>query len=94
MKKKAVKKGVQTIEGLAALVAEEFAVVHERFDAIDKRFDKVDAQLANLEIRVAALEMKVSGIQRRLDEEAMQRIDVRSLIARITTLEDLVFKRK
>lgn len=96
MKKRASTKRIHTIEELATLFVDEMSAfreeVNNRFDAMDKRFDTIEAQLASLEIRVAALEMKVSGIQRRLDEEAMERVDVRALIARIAKLEERVFK--
>ncbi len=48
-------------------------------------------ELAALEKRVTAIESKVDGINRRLDSEAMERVDVGALLNRVAKLEDRVF---
>lgn len=48
-------------------------------------------ELKEVSDRLTALENKVSGIQRRLDDEAMERLDVKALFERLTKLETAVF---
>ncbi len=91
------KKNITTIEGLATLVVEEISAfreeVNEQFSLVNSRLDRIEKQLVSIEVRVTALEMKVAGLQRRLDEEAMERIDIRALLARVAKLEELVYKK-
>lgn len=48
-------------------------------------------ELQEIDTRLTALESKVLGILRRLDDEAMERVDVKALFARLSKLEDAVF---
>lgn len=90
-KQKTKKLKITTIEGLAIAMQEGFSDMHERFDHVDKRFDRLEKRLEEAERRIAALEMKVAGIYRLLEEEKMQRLDVRHLFTRIAKLEEKVF---
>jgi len=88
MKKKPAKKKIDTVEKLAGLVLQEFADLRGEMST---GFSRAERSLKEVERRIAALEMKVSGIDRRLDSEAMERLDIKSLFARLTKLEEEVF---
>jgi predicted RNase H-like nuclease (RuvC/YqgF family) len=85
---------ITTIEGLAAAMAEGFADVAARFDAMDAKFDALASDVRDLDRRLTAVESKLDGILRRLDDEAMERMDVRSLQARMDRIEEHLFGQK
>ena len=83
-----------TIEGLAAVVAEGFAEMHERFDVLEEKSDSFRDDIRELDARLAAVENKLSGVLRRLDDEAMERVDVRNIIVRMERIEQHLFGKK
>jgi len=100
MKKKSKKK-VDTIEKLAQLTADGFADMDSRFADMDSRFSDLDLRfvetkemLKNIDRRLTAVESKVLGVERRLDSEAMERFDVKSIFTRMERIELAVFGSK
>ena len=94
MKKKKTKKKVDTIEKLAMLVVNGFSDMDSRFSDMDLRFVEMKDMLKNMDKRLTAIESKVFGIEHRLDSEAMERFDVKSIFARMEKIELAVFGNK
>jgi hypothetical protein len=71
-----------------------FSDMDARFSDMDSRFVELKEVLKNMDKRLAAVESKVWGIERRLDSEAMERLDIRSIFARMEKIELAVFGNK
>ncbi|OGG80486.1 hypothetical protein A3A39_00180 [Candidatus Kaiserbacteria bacterium RIFCSPLOWO2_01_FULL_54_13] len=96
---------VNTIEGLAGVVAEGFADVNERFDEVDERFDKVDKRFDTLELEITSgfeeLRKVLGRIETRLAALELAvfgapgpeggRLASRFLLSRLDKLEKAVF---
>ena len=87
---------INTIEGIAGLIAEFREDMDFRFDAVEERFDKIDADLViirrildRVDTRVAALELAVFGAS----VSEGRRLASDSLLERVNRLEQAILHK-
>ena len=107
VKKKKKGQKVDTIEGVASMVAVLSHDIQEHFEKIDERFEKIDERFGSLESEMRSgfevvnrkldrIETRTVNLERAVFGGAMDddRRDVgNSLLARIAKLERAVFKK-
>lgn len=100
--------GFRGVEGRFDEVSERFDEVDKRLEKLEKRQENMETRLGRIEQhfdapesllrqlldRLIAVESKLFGINRRLDSEAMERVDVQALMLRMDRVEEALFGKK
>jgi hypothetical protein len=92
--KKTKRKKFDTIEKLATLLSDGFSDMDSRISSMDLRFVELKEVLKSMDKRPTVVKSKVWGIGRRFDSEEIERLDIRSIFARMEKTELAVFGNK